>query len=94
MPASGGPDPEDGFDQQPIVNVRAAERYLGCTYATANKLVEQFARAGILREVTGARRNRLYRYTDYLALFDAGAPLPDEPEAGLEIATQAAGSSV
>jgi Fic family protein len=79
----------DFLYQQPIVNVRTAERYLGCTYATANKLVEQFARVGILREVTGARRNRLYRYTEYLSLFDAGAPLDDAPETDVpEITTQ------
>lgn len=65
----------DFLYQQPIVNVRTVERHLGCTYATANKLVEQFSALGILREVTGARRNRLYRYTDYLSLFDAGVPL-------------------
>jgi Fic family protein len=79
----------DFLYQQPIVNVRTVERYLGCTYATANKLVEQFARAGILREVTGARRNRLYRYTDYLSLFDAGAPVEDAGERDSpELATQ------
>lgn len=78
--------------EQPIVNVRTVERRLGCTYATANKLVEQFAGLGILHEVTGARRNRLYRYTDYLSLFDAGAPLAQDepdPEADTpEVATQ------
>ena len=66
----------DFLYEQPIVNVRSAERYLGCTYATANKLVEQFTTLGILREVTGGKRNRLYRYTEYLSLFDAAVPLP------------------
>jgi Fic family protein len=60
----------DFIFHQPIVNVRSVERHLGCTYATANKLVEQFATIGILYEVTGARRNRLYRFTDYLSLFE------------------------
>jgi Fic family protein len=72
----------DFLYQQPIVNVRTVERHLGCTYATANKLVEHFARVGILSELTGARRNRLYRYTNYLSLFDAGTPLDDEAAAG------------
>jgi Fic family protein len=81
----------DFLYEQPIVNVRTVERRLGCTYATANKLVEQFAGLGILHEVTGARRNRLYRYTDYLSLFDVTPPLGDgapEDEETPEVSTQ------
>jgi Fic family protein len=71
----------DFLYEQPIVNVRTVERHLGCTYATANKLVEQFTQLGILREVTGGRRNRLYRYAEYLSLFDTALPLPAEEPA-------------
>lgn len=83
----------DFLYQQPIVNVRTVERHLGCTYATANKLVEQFSALGILREVTGARRNRLYRYTDYLSLFDAGVPLGESGSAPGEEPPEAATQS-
>ncbi len=62
---------------QPIVSVRMIEEHLGCNYMTASKLVEKFAGAGILEEITGGQRNRLYRYTPYLALF--ASPLTDEP---------------
>jgi Fic family protein len=83
----------DVLYQQPIVNVRTVERRLGCTYVTANKLVENFASLGILEEVTGGRRNRLYRYTDYLSLFDAGLPLDDEAaEPGGEAVTTQSGT--
>lgn len=56
---------------QPIVNVRVVENYLQCTYVTASKIVEQFRDLGLLREITGWQRNRLYRYEPYLALFDS-----------------------
>lgn len=55
--------------QQPLVSVRAIEAQLDCAYVTANKLVEQFAALGILREMTGGQRNRQYEYSPYLRLF-------------------------
>ena len=46
------------------------ENKLKCAYVTANKLVEQFQQLGLLKEITGWQRNRLYRYEPYLKLFD------------------------
>lgn len=57
--------------EHPIITVRMAEKHLGCSYATANKLVEQFVRLGLLEEMTGYQRNRRFRYAPYLALFQA-----------------------
>ncbi|WP_164674602.1 helix-turn-helix domain-containing protein [Spirulina subsalsa] len=56
--------------EQPLVNIRFIEKNLGCAYVTANKLVDQFQELGLLKEITGWQRNRLYRYEPYLALFD------------------------
>ena len=56
--------------QQPLVTVRMIEAQLDCAYVTANKLVEQFATLGMLRETTGGQRNRQYEYGPYLALFE------------------------
>ena len=47
--------------QQPIISVRFVEKQLGCVFATANKLVEQFTASGILTERTGGQRNRQVR---------------------------------
>lgn len=56
---------------RPIVNVRVVENSLQCAYVTASKMVEQFMDLGLLQEITGWQRNRLYRYEPYLALFEA-----------------------
>jgi hypothetical protein len=44
----------------PVTDVRQVERNLGITFAAANDLIERCISAGILREVTGRRRGRIY----------------------------------
>lgn len=56
--------------QRPLVNVNAVSRALEITFPTANRLVASFEDLGLLREVTGQRRSRLFRYDPYLRLFD------------------------
>lgn len=56
--------------QHPLINVALASRVLGSSFATANKLVGHFEELGILREITGQKRGRIFRYDPYLTLFD------------------------
>jgi Fic family protein len=56
--------------RQPLIDVRTAASALGVTFATANKLVGRFEDLGLLRETTGQRRSRRFRYEPYLRLFD------------------------
>jgi Fic family protein len=56
--------------QRPLVNVNAVSRDLEVSFPTANRLVARFEELGLLREVTGQRRSRLFRYEPYLQLFD------------------------
>jgi len=60
----------DFLFEQPLVTIPTVERKLKCVYVTASKLVEHFIRFGLLKEITGHRRNRRYRYEPYLALFE------------------------
>ncbi len=60
----------DALFEQPIVNVRWVRSTLDISYPTANKLVRALDDLGLLKEVTGHRRNRLFRYEPYLALFE------------------------
>jgi Fic family protein len=56
--------------QRPLVNVNYIGRVLDVSFPTANRLVARFEELGLLREVTGQRRGRLFRYEPYLRLFD------------------------
>jgi hypothetical protein len=42
---------------------------LGVAFVTANKLIEQLENLGILEEITGRKRDRIFSYTPYVALF-------------------------
>jgi Fic family protein len=66
----------DRLFEQPVTTIRLVERYLECSYVTAGKIVERFEQLGLLREVTGQRRNRRYRYEPYLALFEQTEAAP------------------
>jgi len=56
--------------ERPLVNVNLVKSHLNVSFATANKLVEQLERLELLKETTGGQRNRRYRYTPYLVLFE------------------------
>ena len=43
---------------------------------TANNLVAKFEEMGILKEMTGQKRNRQFIYEDYIALFREGTTQP------------------
>jgi Fic family protein len=56
--------------ERPIIDIRAAEKMLGTTYATASQAVTNLEKAGYLKETTGMKRNKVYRFSGYLDLFD------------------------
>lgn len=69
----------DYLFEQPILSVRMAEDYLGCAYVTANKAIGRLEELGVLKEVTGQKRDRRYHYVPYLALFvQRGMPEPSD----------------
>lgn len=72
----------DRLYTQPIVDSGWVERELNVAKATANKLVARMEVAGILRETTGFKRNRLYRYDEYVDVFEALASLEQLPAQG------------
>ena len=56
--------------RSPTININGAARQLGISYANANHLVAELVSLGILREVTGQARNRVFYYRPYIDLFD------------------------
>jgi Fic family protein len=67
----------DMLFEQPIVSVNWVRSRLNVSYPTANKLVGSLEQLGLLREATGQRRNRVFRYEPYLDLFEQDDRRPD-----------------
>ena len=56
--------------ESPYVSVGAVQEIITTTYPAANNLVARLVEHGILHEVTGQKRNRLFLYRDYVELFE------------------------
>ena len=67
-----------GLFQRPLVNVNFVSGSLDVAFPTANRLVGRFEELGLLRELTGQRRSRLFRYEPYMQLFDDTATAETE----------------
>lgn len=61
---------------RPLVDVNLIAKELDVSFATANKLVQQLQGLGFLSEVTGRRRDRIFRFAPYLALFEGEDDAP------------------
>ncbi|MGH2595464.1 MAG: helix-turn-helix domain-containing protein [Actinomycetota bacterium] len=59
----------DYLFRQPVVSAKVLELALNVSQPTAAALVRELARIGVLRELTGKRRNRLFGCTKYLDMF-------------------------
>jgi len=60
--------------ERPLVHVNLVKDSLGISFVTANRLVEQLESLGVLDEITGRKRDRIFSYTPYVALFQDEAP--------------------
>jgi hypothetical protein len=63
-----------------LVNAAWVEKSVGVSQPTANAILSRFEASGVLREITGQRRNRVYRYDAYLRFFDQPVLEPSENE--------------
>lgn len=59
----------DGLFEQPVVNAADLATQLGISLVATYRLLDDFQRLGILKEMTGFKRNRLFVFADYLAAF-------------------------
>lgn len=55
--------------RRPMLSASDLENSLGISHPTANALLRDFIRLGLLREVTGAARHRIYVFETYIELF-------------------------
>ena len=56
--------------RRPLVNVAAVQSITGTSFAGANQLVSRMVDIGVLIEVTGQARNRVFAYQRYIDLFE------------------------
>jgi Fic family protein len=59
----------DKLYELPITSPNMVMQDARTSYPTANNIVHQLEKIGILSEVTGQRRNRIYTYRTYMGLF-------------------------
>ena len=62
----------DLLQQRPIISITAACKALELTHPAVNKSLRKLEEMGIVREITGRQRNRLYLYEVYMAILCEG----------------------
>ncbi|TXK93234.1 hypothetical protein BMR08_18660 [Methylococcaceae bacterium CS2] len=55
--------------QHPITDIRAVTQLLGVETNTATYLINDLVKYGVLEEMTGKRRNRIFLFKEYLMIF-------------------------
>jgi Fic family protein len=60
------------LQHSPIVSIPAAAKSIGISAPTVAKSLEHMRRLGLLREITGRQRRRLFVYDAYLAILSEG----------------------
>lgn len=58
--------------EYPIVDARGVKRHLDVTLDTAIAWLQKFEELGIVREITGRKRGRVYRFDRYIDTLDDG----------------------
>ena len=56
-------------DLQPLMTAGYAVEKLGAAPTTIGSLLDKATKLGIVEEITGQKRNRVYRYSPFLDLF-------------------------
>ena len=56
--------------QNPVISIKSVTDLLGGNTNTASALISDFCKHGILSELTGQRRNRMFWFRDYFIIFN------------------------
>jgi Fic family protein len=62
--------------ERPIASPNWIQEKTQLSPATVNACLRELERAGIVKEVTGQKRNRLYSYVEYIRIMNEGTELP------------------
>jgi len=58
------------FYSKPFLTVNEVKEKLKLSFQSANQLIKEFESAGLIKELIGARRNRIFYLWEYLNLFE------------------------
>ncbi|MGQ1911329.1 Fic family protein [Marinifilum sp. RC60d5] len=58
------------FYSQPFLTVNEVKNKLNLSFQSANQLMKEFEQTGLIKELVGARRNRVFYLWEYLHLFN------------------------
>ena len=64
------------LQQRPVQTIRTAAETTGLSIPTATSAMGSLEGTGIVREMTGKRRNRIYGYAKYLEVLSEGTAIP------------------
>ncbi|GMR05756.1 MAG: Fic family protein [Gammaproteobacteria bacterium] len=56
--------------QNPVVNIKMVAKLLGINTNTASMLVNDFVKRGVLENLSGKQRNRIFWFKDYISIFN------------------------
>lgn len=59
----------DELFRNPIINAVKMEQIIGKSSVSVYKLITDLEKLGVLKEITGGQRGRIYVFEDYIALF-------------------------
>ncbi len=62
----------DALCDRPLANLNALTESTGASYPTVSRAVESLENLGIVREITGRKRERVFAYTRYLDILNEG----------------------
>ncbi len=63
----------DGLRRRPVATIASLASHAGVSFPTAARAVDGLAGLGIVREITGRSRDRVFVYSAYLAILNEGA---------------------
>ncbi len=66
----------EALKERPILSLPAARSMTRLAYGTAASAMDTLTECGIVREITGKRRNRLFAYEGYLQALEEGSTIP------------------
>lgn len=70
--AGSAPRVHEFMQRQPVLSSRRVVAELGLSKPTANAAISQLVQLGIVEEITGQQRSRVYAYKDYLRILGEG----------------------